>query len=236
MNQIAQHFQEYLSGAPLLAFFAAFLAGIMTSLTPCVYPMIPITAAFIGGSTKGGGRARSFVMSVFYVLGLSLMYTALGAAAALTGSIFGRFASSPIVNMILANVFILLSLGMLDAINIPIPGFLANIGANNKRGGYFGSFLLGMTTGFVATPCTAPVVLAILTLVAKRQNVAYGTALLFAFSLGMSVLLVIVGIFAGTLAALPKSGEWMVKIKHIFGWLMIACAEYFIIQAGKMWL
>jgi cytochrome c-type biogenesis protein len=79
-------------------------------------------------------------------------------------------------------------------------------------------------------------VLGILTLVAKRQSVIYGISLLFAFSLGLSVLLVVVGVFAGTLATLPKSGEWMVKVKHAFGWLMIICAEYFLIQAGKLWM
>ncbi|MFA6449572.1 MAG: cytochrome c biogenesis protein CcdA [bacterium] len=236
MSDIGAHFQTYLAGAPLLAFCAAFLAGVLASLTPCVYPMIPITAAYIGGSSAGGTRGRSALMAVFYVLGISVMYSALGATAAFTGRIFGTFASSPYINLALANVFILLGLGMLDALTIPMPEFLANLGSKQKKGGFVGSFLLGMASGFVATPCTTPVVLAILTLVAKRQNVLYGTALLFSFSLGLSMLLVVVGIFAGSVASLPKSGEWMVKIKHIFGWLMIVCAEYFLIQAGKMWL
>jgi len=240
MSQIAQSFQHYLSGAPLFAFGAAFLAGVLASLTPCVYPMIPITASYIGGRSAGGTAGRSWTkslrLSFFYILGLSLMYSALGAVAALTGKIFGSYASSPYVNLVLANVFILLGFNMLDVFTMPVPEFMQNWGSQEKHGGYLGSFLLGMTTGIVATPCTTPVVLAILTLVAKRQNVVYGTALLFAFSVGLSLLLVVVGTFAGSIATLPKSGEWMVKIKHLFGWLMIACAEYFLIQAGKMWL
>jgi cytochrome c-type biogenesis protein len=236
MSEVAQHFQQYLSGAPLLAFCVAFLAGVLASLTPCVYPMIPITAAYIGGSSTGGSRWRSLSMSVFYVLGISVMYSALGAMAALTGKIFGSFAGSPYINLVLAIIFILLGLSMMDVFTIPVPGFLSNLGSKEKKGGFIGAFFLGMAAGLVATPCTTPVVLAILTLVAQRQNILYGTALLFSFSLGLSVLLVIVGIFAGSLASLPKSGEWMVKVKHVFGWLMIACAIYFIYKAVIIWM
>jgi thiol:disulfide interchange protein DsbD len=236
MNELAQHFQQYISGAPLLAFATAFVVGVLTSLTPCVYPMIPITAAYIGGSSSGGGRARGLLLSICYVLGLSLMYSALGATAALTGGIFGSFASSPYVNLVLANIFILLGLSMLDVFVIPTPKFLSVLSARKKGGGYAGAFLIGLAAAFIATPCTTPVVLAILTIVAKRQNVFYGASLLFVFSLGLGLLLVVVGTFAGALAALPKSGIWMEKIKRFFGWLMIACAEYFLVQAGKMWL
>ncbi len=235
MDYIVENFQHYLTGAPVLAFAAAFVAGLLTSFTPCVYPMIPITAAYIGGSSGKGSRLRALLLSMSYVLGLSIMYSALGAAAALTGRIFGSFASSPHVNLILANIFILLGMSMMDIFTIPMPKFLTNVSARKKGGGFAGAFLLGMVTAFVATPCTTPVVLSILTLVAKNQNVVYGTALLFVFSLGIGALLVVVGTFAGAVAALPKSGAWMEKIKHVFGWLMIACGEYFLIQAGRMW-
>ncbi len=235
MNHIVENFQHYLTGAPILAFAAAFAAGLLTSFTPCVYPMIPITAAYIGGSSSKGSRLRALMLSMSYVLGLSVMYSALGAAAALTGRIFGSFASSPYINLILANIFVVLGLSMMDVFDIPMPRFLTNLSPRKKGGGYVGAFLLGMLTAFVATPCTTPVVLSILTLVAKHQSVVYGTALLFVFALGMGALLVVVGTFAGSVASLPKSGPWMEKIKHAFGWLMIACGEYFLIQAGRMW-
>ncbi len=236
MLELTQSFQHYVTAAPAVAYLIAFAVGFMTSLTPCVYPMIPITAAYIGGSSYKGAWGRSLLLSLCYVLGVSSMYSVLGAVAALTGIIFGTFASSPYINLILAIIFILLGLSMLDVFAIPTPKFMQGAAAQRKRGGFLGAYLIGLATGFIATPCTTPVVLAILTIVAKKQNVLYGTTLLFVFSLGMSVLLVAVGTFAGSMAVLPKSGEWMVKVKKFFGILMMVCAVYFIVQAVKMWL
>lgn len=236
MESLAQSFEQYLSGAPLLAFAAAFAAGVLTSLTPCIYPMIPITAGYIGGSSAGGSRAKSFFLSISYVLGLSIMYSVLGAAAALSGIVFGSWASSPVFNLAIACLFIFLGLSMMDVFVLPLPRFLTNLSPRKKGSGYGGAFLLGVASGFAASPCTAPVMMAILTIVAKERNVAYGCSLLFVFSLGLGLLLVVVGTFAGAVASLPKSGAWMEKVKKGFGLVIIACGVYFLVLAGRIWL
>lgn len=236
MTEFVEGFENYLTGAPALAFLAAFVGGILASLTPCVYPMIPVTAAYIGSNSAGETPMRGFLLSVSYVMGIAVMYSALGAVAALTGRLFGSWASSPIVYLIMANLFILLGLSMLDVFMLPLPAFLQGGGSSQKRAGYAGAFLVGIAAAFVASPCTAPILFSILAIVATQKNVVYGISLLFTFALGMGLLLVIVGTFAGALAALPKSGMWMEKIKKGFGWLLILVAEYFLVQAGRMWL
>jgi cytochrome c-type biogenesis protein len=235
MELLTQNFREYISGAPLLAYAAAFLAGVITSFTPCVYPMIPITAGYIGGQSSGGTRMRSFMLSLSYVLGLSLMYSALGAAAALTGIIFGSWASNPFVYLGIAVFFIILGISMIDLIALPLPRFLTNLSPRKKGSGYIGAFMLGVVSSFVASPCTAPVMMTILTLVAKGRNIFYGVSLLFVFSLGLGLLLVVVGAFAGAVALLPKSGAWMDRVKKGFGIVIIACGLYFIVEALKIW-
>ncbi len=227
LENFAQGFQQYLTGAPALAFAAAFVAGLLASLTPCVYPMIPITAAYLGGSGARGPAGRSIGLSLCYMVGLALMYSALGAAAALTGVIFGSWAGNPFVNLFVAAFFVLLGLSMLDVFAIPMPGFMAKLSARGGSGGYAGAFMVGVVSGLVSTPCTAPVVMAILTLVASTGNVAYGASLLFVFALGMGLLLAVVGASAGALAALPKSGRWMLAVKWLFGVALIAAGIWF---------
>lgn len=235
LQDFINNFQHYLSAAPHLAFMAAFAAGIVASLTPCVYPMIPVTIAFIGGSSTGDNKkSKGFILSLSYVLGLAISYAALGAAAALMGKMFGSWASHPAVYIVMAVIFILFGLSMMDLFMIPMPGFLTSIAPKKKGAGALGAFTVGAASAFVAAPCTAPIVLAILTLVANGRNVAYGFSLLFTFALGMGLLLVMVGTFAGALASMPKSGAWMEKVKKGFGVLMILVAAYFIFKAVTM--
>lgn len=213
---------------------AAFAAGVVASLTPCVYPMIPVTVAFIGGNAAGGNRGRGFLLSISYVLGLALSYAALGAVAAIMGKMFGSWAASPIVYIVMAVIFVLFGLSMMDMFMIPIPAFITSLAPKRKGSGALGAFSVGAVSAFVAAPCTAPIVLAILTLVANGQNIFYGFSLLFTFALGMGLLLVLVGTFAGALANLPKSGAWMEKVKKGFGVMMILVAMYFVFKAVSM--
>ena len=216
------------------SFLLAFAAGVGTSFTPCVYPIIPITVTYIGARSVGS-KMRAFVLSLFYTLGLATTYSALGAFAALTGKIFGSFTQSPYVYLVVGNIILLMGLGMLDVFSIPIPGFLQDPSVGKGRKGFTGAFLIGATSGFVAAPCTSPVLATILTYVSTKQSVAAGAGLLFVYSLGMCTLLIALGTFSGLLASLPKSGDWMVKIKKGFGWLMIGVGEFFIIRAGYFW-
>ena len=233
MDGFLQGLGGYLSASPLLAFIAVFLGGVLTSFTPCVYPMIPITIAYIGGRS-GDSKLKGLSLSLFYVLGMAVTYAALGAFAALTGRFFGSATTNPILYLVIANIFIFLGLSMLDAFTLPIPSFLTSRQPGKKSGGRIGAFMVGLLAGTVAAPCTAPVLGVVLTYVASEQNVTYGVGLLFVFSIGLGTLLIIVGTFAGLMSSLPKTGNWSIIIKKFFGWLMIAAGEYFLITAGKL--
>jgi len=218
----------------LIPLLTSYGGGLLTSLTPCFYPLIPLLIAYVGGKTETKGRG--FALSSFFVLGLSVTYSALGAIASLTGMMFGQIQSSPWTYLIVGNIILVLGLSMLGLYDFRLPQFLQAKGAGQRKKGFFGAFLLGLTSGFIAAPCATPVLGGILTYVASKQNVLFGTTLLSAFSLGMGTLLLILGTFTGLLVSLPKSGKWMVVIKKGMGWLMLAMAEYFLIQAGRFWI
>jgi thiol:disulfide interchange protein DsbD len=235
MEGFLQGLEGYLSASPFLAYIAVFLSGVLTSFTPCVYPMIPITIAYIGGRS-GESRLKGLSLSIFYVIGMAATYSALGAFAALTGKLFGAASTNPILYLVVANIFIFLGLSMLDVFTLPIPSFLTSRQPGKKGGGYFGAFLVGLLAGTVAAPCTAPVLGVVLTFVAAKQNVIYGMTLLFIFSVGLGTLLIIVGTFAGLMSSMPKTGKWSVVIKKFFGWVMIGTGEFFLIQAGILFV
>ncbi len=223
--------EDYLHGSLMLACLAVYLGGLLVSFTPCVYPVIPITVAYVGGR-GGGSRLKSFTLSVAYVLGMSFTYTVLGGVAALTGSLFGRIQTSPWTYFIVANVCVLLGLSMLDLFNLPLPRLWAGAHPPRAGGWIAASFFVGAASGLVLGPCTAPVLAVLLTYVATSQNVVVGMLLLFLFAFGMGTLLIILGTFSGLLASLPAAGAWMLRIKRVFGWILIGMGEYFLIRAG----
>ena len=222
-----------LSGNPLLAVVTLFGAGLLTSLTPCIYPMIPITVSVISGTAREDqGKLRTLGLTLTYVTGLALLYAVLGLMAGLTGTLFGSVGASPWALLANGNLLLLFSLFMLDVFPLPIPKRLMNWAATREGGSYGAVFVLGVTSGIVAAPCGAPAFAVVLTWVAASQAGAMGFVYLFAFSLGMTAILVVVGLFSGTLASLPQSGKWMVWIKKAAGILMIAVAQYYFIKAG----
>jgi len=233
MEQFLSNINLYLNQSPLLAYLAAFIGGVSTSFEPCIYTMIPITVAFIA-SKAGGSKIRGLILSIFYVLGVATMYSALGAFAALSGKLFGQWSQSPWVYLLLGNVFILLGLSMLGVFTFKFPAFLGRIHPKAQGKGFFTIYILGIVSGLVAGPCTAAVLAALLAYVAARHNLIYGVSLLFTFSLGMGVLLIVVGAFAGILAALPKPGPWMERVKKGIGWALILLGEYFLVQMGRL--
>lgn len=232
MDNLISSLQLSLAHPSFWAIFIAFLAGILTSLTPCVYPIIPIIVSYVGAQS-GGSKKKGFLISLLYVLGLALVYSILGLIAALSGSFFGEIQSSFWANFIVGNICLLFALSMFDLFSIQIP-FLSRL--QPKQGeGLWGAFFLGAVSGLVASPCTAPILGVILTFVATKQSIVYGAVLLFSFAIGMGLLLIVIGTFTGLLTALPKSGAWMVRIKKVFGFILLAIAEYFLIQAGKLY-
>ena len=233
VHNLALHLGDSLFMAPLIAY----LGGLLVGLTPCVYPVIPVTVAYIGTSSVHS-RVQSFSLSLSYVLGISLTYTALGIFAALSGKLFGQIQSNPWTHFIMANICIFMALSMLGVFNLRIytPKSVSRFQARKKTEGCFGSLLLGMLSGFVLGPCTTPVLAVLLTYVATKQNLVFGIILLFLFSLGMGTILLLIGTSTGFLARLPKSGYWMIWINRFLGLMMIAAAEYFLIVAGSFWI
>lgn len=220
---------------PFLATLVLYAAGVMTSLTPCVYPMIPITASIIGGQTVGGvSRRRIAALVGAYVLGLSAVYSALGVFAGMSGKLFGSVSTNPWLYLLMANLLLLAAFVMLDVIPLRLPSIAGRSAAAGNGGSIPGTFTMGAVSGLVAAPCSAPVMAVVLTWVATTKSGVLGFVYLLAFSLGMCTILVLVGLFAGTLASLPRAGVWMLWIKRALAVIMIAVAEYYLMQMGQL--
>jgi thiol:disulfide interchange protein DsbD len=227
-----------LSSSPVTALGLVFLAGVLTSLNPCIYPMIPITAAIVGGQTVGEvapPRWRTAALTAAYVVGLATVYSTLGLIAGVTGTIFGTISTNPWLYFAMANLLILAALAMFDVIPVRLPASLAARAATAGTGGRVGgAFIMGAVSGLVAAPCGAPVMAAILTWVGTQGSPTLGFVYLLVFSLGMCTLLVAVGLSSGALARLPRAGAWMVWVKRFFAVLMLGVAEYYLIEMGKL--
>jgi len=229
---------ERLTQSPVTAIPALFAAGVLTSLTPCIYPMIPITAAIVGGSASGAapGRGRVALLTFSYVIGLALVYSTLGLAAGLTGTLFGTVSANPWLAFGMANLLLVAALAMIDAIPVRLPAAWVARSATVGEGGRLGgAFVMGAASGLVAAPCSAPVMAAVLTWVSRTKSAALGFTYLFAFSLGMCTLLVVVGLFSGSVSRLPRAGAWMLWVKRFFALAMVGVAEYYLIKAGQGW-
>jgi thiol:disulfide interchange protein len=230
---LSETLKAQLQAGSLGAVFVVFGAGVLTSFTPCVYPMIPVTVTFIGGAA-GGNRRRAVALSMTYVLGLAVMYAALGVIAAMMGKIFGEFTRSPWVFGCVGLIIAGLGLGMLDVFTIP--ALLTGLqGQGARRGGFVGAALMGVAAGFVAAPCTAPVLGLLLAYVGQTRDVVWGGSLLFIFALGLGLLLMLLGIFSGLLTSLPKAGAWMDRIKKGFGVAMLVIGVWFLWKAVALW-
>ena len=231
---------QRLSASPLTAIPLLFLGGVLTSLTPCVYPMIPITVALVGGESvraAASPRRRALYLTLAYVLGLALVYASLGLFAGLSGTIFGTVSSNPWLYFLQANVLMLAGLAMLDVFSVRMPTSTLEWASRVGGGGRgLGAFAMGAVSGLVAAPCSAPVMAAVLTWVTRTQSAVLGFVYLFVFSIGMCALLVAIGVSSGSLSRLPRAGEWMVRIKKIFGLVMLAVAEYYLVKMGQVLL
>ena len=222
-----------LSSSPAIAIALLFAAGVLTSLTPCIYPMIPITAAIVGGQSVGETkppRSRTIFLTLSYVAGLALVYATLGVIAGMTGTIFGTISTNPWLYFTMANVLMIAALSMLDVLPVKLPAGLVQRASTAGTAGRAS----GAVSGIVAAPCGAPVMAAVLTWVTTTQRAALGFVYLLSFSFGMCALLVAVGLFSGALTRLPRAGAWMLWIKRIFAVIMIGVAEYYLVKMGQL--
>jgi thioredoxin:protein disulfide reductase len=216
-----------LASGSWLAFAAAFGGGVLTSLTPCVYPLIPITVSIFGAKSSAS-RAQAMTLSGLYVVGIAAMYSVLGAGAALTGKAFGSVVQNPWVIGAVALIFAAMAASMFGAFEIRLPaGLQARLSAVGGTG-YAGALGMGLVAGVIAAPCTGPVLAAALAFVAAKGSVAFGVSIMFAYALGMGLLFFIIGAFS---VSLPKSGPWMETVKGVFGVALLAAAGIFLRDA-----
>ena len=210
----------------LVNLLLAFLGGLALNLTPCVYPLIPITLAWFGGQVRGD-KTGLIKHACLYVFCMAVTYSALGVAAAIAGGFFGAAMQYPAVLLGVVIIMTLLALGMFDVYELRMPTFLTSwIG--ETRAGLSGTVLMGLTTGIVAAPCIGPFVLGLLTYVGERGSAITGFLLFFALALGLGMPFLVFGIFSGSINRLPHSGAWMVWVRKIFGFVLFCMAWYYL--------
>lgn len=208
----------------------AFFGGVALSFTPCVYPLLPVTASYIGVSAKGS-HLTGLVHSLVYVTGLAVTYSILGLVATLTGKMFGTVSAHPLTQAAVGVVFILFGLAMSNVFAIYFPAISRF--SRMRRTGLVSIFFLGAVSGLAASPCVAPALGAILVYLATTRNVLYGVTLLFVFAYGMGLTLIIVGTVGTALLHLPRSGRWMLYVERAGAVVMVVIGVYFI--ATSIW-
>ncbi|MFQ5604328.1 MAG: protein-disulfide reductase DsbD [bacterium] len=218
---------QLMAGSGLMITLAfIFIGGLALNLTPCVYPIIPITISYFV-SQASGKLVKSFFLALIYVLGLSLTYSILGVVAAMTGGLLGSSLQNPLVLVFIAAIFLVFAASMFGAFEIRVPAALSNL-AGGSRKGVFGTFFMGLTVGIVAAPCIGPFVISLLTYVAVQGDPMLGFTMFFVLSMGLGLPYLILGTFSGLIKTLPRSGDWMVWVKKVFGVIMIGVAIYFV--------
>ncbi len=221
--------EESLDKGIFVALLIIFFSGILTSFTPCIFPLIPITLAVIGTTETKGSKLRGFIVSLTYVLGIAVTYSILGLIAAKTGAMFGSLLGSPLVVSIIALLFVAMAMSMFGLYEVKIPDKITTkLMGKSWEKGLLGAFMSGLIAGVVASPCVGPVLVSILTFVAQGQNTAQGVLFLFVFALGLGQIFLVLGTFSQLAYKLPKSGPWLESIKFIFGLMMIGAALYFV--------
>jgi cytochrome c-type biogenesis protein len=252
MDQLAGSLENLLSSGSwsggLLALALAYLGGILSSLTPCIYPMIPITIGVVGGiQTHHEERNKRGILlrGIAYVFGMAIVYAFLGVLAGLTGQVFGAMTNTSGWYLGLSVIMTLAALMMMDVLPFDPQALLDRFkrslglvsgprGNSEKEATLLGAFVLGASSGFIAAPCTTPVLSAILAFIAQTQSVLLGLGLMIFFALGLGTLLIGIAAFAGSLQKLPRAGQWMNRIKILSGMLILAFAQYLMFKAGKV--
>ena len=260
MDQITHWLEQLLTGSQgpgvfqlMVAMGIAYLGGVLSSFTPCVYPMIPITVGVIGGMARTDGShfgtrpwKEILARSLSYMGGMVAVYSFLGVLAGLTGRIFGTLTNSSGWYLTLGIILSLAALAMAEAIPFDPAQWWASLARkwNHRKGApvtppvsrttesLWGAAGLGAGSGIISSPCTTPVLTVILAFIAKSQSIGMGLALMIGFSLGLGTLLIVISLFTGALQILPRSGTWMKTVKVVSGLILLAFGEYLIYRAG----
>jgi thiol:disulfide interchange protein DsbD len=221
------------SGAPaesgaglLLTFLGFFLGGLALNLTPCIYPLIPITVSYFGAKS-GRFRGQTLFHAGLYMLGLAFTNSMLGLWAALSGRIVGSALQHPLVLVFMAGLFVFLGLSSFGLWEFRVPASMTRA-VSKSYGGYFGTLFMGLTLGIVAAPCLGPFILGLLTYVGQKGDPLFGFLCFFILSLGLGLPLAVLAFFSGAVDRLPVSGDWMLWIRKLMGWVLLGMAAYMV--------
>ncbi len=215
------------SGSFAVGAAVVFAGGLLTALTPCVYPLIPITVS-VFGARRAEGRARALLLTGAYIVGMGLVFSALGVLAAKTGQAFGSLLGHPVAVTGLALFLLLLAASMFGAFELELPPALQQRLSSVGGSGVAGALLMGSVSGFLAAPCTGPVLTGLLAFVAQSQSTALGAGLLFVYALGIGVPFFLLGVFT---VRLPRGGVWMEWVKSLLGIVLVALAATYLKDA-----
>ena len=211
-------------GLPL-TLLAIFVLGLALNLTPCVYPLIPITIGYFG-SQSGSSTGRRAALSSLYVLGIAITYSALGVFSALSGKLFGAWLQHPAVLIFFALLMLVMASSMFGAFELQAPQFITK--RSGGQAGLAGALTMGLVIGIVAAPCVGPFVISLIALVSSLQSPFLGFLMFFVLAIGLGLPYLFLGIFASAATSIPRSGEWMLQVKKAMGFILIAMAFYFL--------
>jgi thioredoxin:protein disulfide reductase len=219
----------------LFRFILAYILGLLLSLTPCIYPMIPITVGILQAQ---GSKSivRNFLLSFCYTLGMGTTFSIMGLIAASSGAAFGSLMVNPIFVLFIVSFLSYFAFSLFGFYRLYIPRFMQNKGSVSKSGSAMSIFVFGLASGSVASPCLSPGLALILTMVATMANKFLGFLLLFAFGFGISTPLLIIGTFSGSINLLPKAGTWMVEIQKVFGFMLLGMCFYYLSNILPWWM
>jgi thiol:disulfide interchange protein DsbD len=208
-----------------LGFVVVLLGGLALNLTPCVYPLIGVTIAYFGN--QSAGPRKVITLAVLYVLGIALMFSAVGVAVALSGGLFGAALENPYVLIAIAAMLLLLAASSFGFYSLQPPQWMMRH-AGSARPGYLGAILMGLGMGVVAAPCIGPIVLGLLLMVERSGSAVFGFALFFTLAIGLGLPYIALALAAGSIRQLPRSGAWLAWIEQLFGFILIGLALYFL--------
>lgn len=220
LKKILRLINRELARRSVLLFILIFLGGFLMSLSPCVYPVIPIIMGYVG-TRSGKSKLRGFFLSLVFVVGLALVYSILGVIAALTGSLIGISFQNPLVVVAISAIFILMGLSLAGFFEIPVPSSISSKVQKGHRSEFLGALIIGGVAGIIAAPCVGPVLFAILSYISETRDALFGFLLTFTFAMGLGIIFLLVGTFSGVISSLPKGGKWMESIKYFFAVLLI---------------
>ena len=215
------------AGNLLVAISLVTVGGLLTALSPCVYPLIPITLSILG-ARQAGSASKGFLLAATYVAGMVVLYTTLGISFAWAGMLAGSALQSPVLTIGVALFCIVMAASMFGAFELVLPSSLQTRLSRTGGGGFKGAFVMGLVAGVIAAPCTGPVLSFVLTIIARDRDVVKGGTLMFFYALGMGLPFLVLGTFSQAIARMPKSGKWMETVKSVFGLLMLGAGLYYL--------